>query len=99
MIVLSGIAGQFNDWSRTVKHLPTAVEHEMVVSSDEGKDDRERSAKTFKSYLMPLPPRETLAKICSLVKGSTITQDSTTRPEPPMKLEDCANETNSSFKE
>ena len=45
MLGLGGIAGKLDDRCGTVKHLPAAVEHEVVVGGYKGKGDRERSAK------------------------------------------------------
>ena len=41
MIVLGGIAGQLDNRCRLLEDLPAAVEHEVVVRGDLGKDDRE----------------------------------------------------------
>jgi hypothetical protein len=45
MIILRGMAGQLDDWRRTVEDLPAAVEYEVVVRGDEGKGDGEGSTK------------------------------------------------------
>ena len=48
MIVLGGIAGQLDDWGRTVEDLPAAVEHEVVVGGDEGKGDGQGGTEAFR---------------------------------------------------
>src|SRR5882724_6645707 len=85
MVVLGSIAGQLDDRSRLLKYLPATVEYEVVVRGDKGKRDGQRGAKTFESYLMPLPPRQSFAEICSLVKSSTIAKDRMTTPEPSIE--------------
>jgi hypothetical protein len=51
MILLGGMAGQLDDWRRTVEDRPTAVEHEVVVGGDKGKGDAERRFESFSIQL------------------------------------------------
>ena len=44
VIVLGGVGGQLDDRGRPIEHLAAAVEHEVVVSRDEGEGDRKRDA-------------------------------------------------------
>jgi hypothetical protein len=65
MVVFGGTTGQLDNWSGTVKYLPTAVEHEVIVRGYEGKGNGQRLPEPMSKKAIPFPPCATEFSVVS----------------------------------
>src|SRR5690606_5649947 len=82
MLVLRGVLGKLDHRSGLLEHLPTTIQHEVVVRSHESKSYIEGMGIRAPSDLMPLIPRTTFFKISLLIKSRTISDYGPSGPHP-----------------